>query len=840
MRKYMLRKAFVLGIIILLVIAGVVPIIGSVRTSLKQNYAPTKLTSFNPFEEGWFYRKQITINHELVDGDLSNFPVLVNIIDPDLAIKAQSDGDDILFMDGIEYANRLSHEIEFFNYSTGELIAWVNITSLSSTDDTDFYMYYGNLGCESQEETLNTWDSNYVMVQHLDETSGIHYDSSIYGNDGVSINGTDQDATGFIDGADGFDGSKNWINCGNNDSLFLPYAMTLQAWVNRIGDGTGRYLGIIGRAQDTSTGGYNRYQLRYKQEDDVVHFFLGNDTYYTIICSDDDLALGVWTHLVVTWDGSKMQMFVDGVKQTEEGYFNDTTIVTTAVVEIGRYWDINFFEGIIDEARISNIDRDSSWISTEYNNQNEPNSFLNVGPETSYLDEWQYRKKITINHEMIETDLSYFPVLINTIDSDLASKAQNDGDDILFMNDEDPSLKLSHEFEKYDGSSGELICWVNVSSVSSSTDTVFYMYYGNPNCNSQENPLGVWDSSYVMVQHLDETSGIHYDSTVYGNNGTCINGTDQNVAGPIDGADGFDGTNDWIDCGNDDSFDLTDELTLEAWVNRTGDGFGKFLGIISRRGSGYNRYQLRYKPDNDTAQFFLGTTSSYEIIDSDKDLDLGVWNHLVATWNGTSMKLFVNGEVQTNVSSFTSSPNTKSAVLELGRYTEQNYFEGLVDEIRISNICRDTGWIEAEYNNQNDMANFLEIGPEEGGENLPPTPPEIGGPSDGVVGVPYIYTFVSTDPDGDDVSYKIIWGDGTDEEWMGPYPSGEEISVVHTWTYQGRFVMYARAKDTHGLESDWASKEVNIPRNRMVPYTILFKWIMDNFPIISRILYLIR
>ena len=838
MKINLARKALVVGIIILFLTAGIIPIIGSVRNNLNQRFESTEYTSFDPFKEGWFYQKKVTINHELVEEDLSNFPLLISIIDSDLANKAQNDGDDILFMDDTGYANRLFHEIEFFNHSSGELICWVNVTSLSSNEDTEFYMYYGNPGCDCQEEISNTWDSNFVLVQHLDETTGIHYDSSIYGNNGTCVNGTDQNAVGYIDGADSFDGSKNWINCGNNDSLYLPYAMTLEAWVNKGGDGFGKYLGIISRAQDTSTGKYNRYQLRYKPEDTVVHFFLGNDTDYTIITSDNDLVIGDWTHLVATWDGSNMQMFVDGVKQEDVGFFNDTTLVTSAVLEIGRYWDINFFEGIIDEVRISNINRDSSWIITEYTNQYNPSDFLTIGPEIKYLYEWQYRKKITIQHDMVEGDLSNFPILINTIDSDLASKAQSDGDDILFIDDSAYSLKLCHEIEKYDGSSGELICWVNISSVSSTEDTIFYMYYGNPNCNSQENPECVWDSSFVMVQHLDETSGTHYDSTVYSNDGTCVNGTDQNAAGPIDGADGFDGTNDWIDCGNDDSLNLPEEMTLEAWVNRSGDGIGKFPSIISRRGSSFNRYQLRYKPDEDVAQFFLGKTSNYTILSSDEDLALDVWYHLVATWNGTSMQMFVNGVKQSNVTNFTGSPNTNSATLELGRYTEASYFQGLVDEVRISDIHRDSDWIITEFNNQNDPTNFLIIGPEEGGENHPPTPPEIGGPPDGVVGVSYTYTFVSIDPDGDNVLYKIIWGDGTDEEWLGPYPSGEILSVDHTWTYQGTFLIYSKAKDTESAESEWSYKEVVIPRNRMVPHTMFFKWILDNFPIIYRILYL--
>ena len=85
---------------------------------------------FNPFDEGWSFRKKITIDHDLVEGNLSDFPVLVSVVDSDLKNKAQVDGDDLLFMDGSGVANKLFHEIEYYNEDSGELIAWVKLDYL--------------------------------------------------------------------------------------------------------------------------------------------------------------------------------------------------------------------------------------------------------------------------------------------------------------------------------------------------------------------------------------------------------------------------------------------------------------------------------------------------------------------------------------------------------------------------------------------------------------------------------------------------------------------------------------------------------------------------------------
>ena len=71
-----------------------------------------------------------------------------------------------------------------------------------------------------------------------------------------------------------------------------------------------------------------------------------------------------------------------------------------------------------------------------------------------YNASWDYRKKITINSANVSADLTNFPVLISLAsDSDLASDAQNDGDDILFTAD-DEVTKLSHEIETFNGTSG--------------------------------------------------------------------------------------------------------------------------------------------------------------------------------------------------------------------------------------------------------------------------------------------------------------------------------------------------------------------------------------------------
>ena len=77
----------------------------------------------------WDHCKNITIDHTKVYTNiLRNFPVLIKRTDTDLKNEAQPDGDDIVFTDAS--GNKLNHEIEKYNITTGELVAWVNVTSL--------------------------------------------------------------------------------------------------------------------------------------------------------------------------------------------------------------------------------------------------------------------------------------------------------------------------------------------------------------------------------------------------------------------------------------------------------------------------------------------------------------------------------------------------------------------------------------------------------------------------------------------------------------------------------------------------------------------------------------
>lgn len=95
----------------------------------------------------------------------------------------------------------------------------------------------------------------------------------------------------------------------------------------------------------------------------------------------------------------------------------------------------------------------------------------------------------------------------------------------------------------------------------------------------------------------------------------------------------------------------------------------------------------------------------------------------------------------------------------------------------------------------------------------PPGAPDIDGPTSGKVGTAYDYNFTAIDPDGDDVKYYIDWGDDETDE-TGFAASGTPVTVSHTWTKKGDYVITAKAEDIYGLVGPEGTLPISMPFNQ--------------------------
>ena len=129
----------------------------------------------------------------------------------------------------------------------------------------------------------------------------------------------------------------------------------------------------------------------------------------------------------------------------------------------------------------------------------------------------------------------------------------------------------------------------------------------------------------------------------------------------------------------------------------------------------------------------------------------------------------------------------------------------------------------------------------EGGNEAPVKPDRPSGMSVVRAGEKTLYFASTTDPDGDDIYYKFSWGDGTDSGWVGPFPSGTLADANHTWSARGDYTIKVKAKDTHGLETDWSDPlPIRVPKGReMFNHPLLLKILnrlIELFPLLKNLI----
>jgi PKD repeat protein len=363
-----LGKSFAYGFTLLVIIA----LLGSTMPAMATETTPTP-TPAGWYDCAWNYRQSITIDRTKVAGPLSNFPVLVSLAsDPDLASYARADGHDILFTSS-DGTTRLSHEIESYQGSSGELVAWVKVPSLSPGSNTVLYMYYGNPAAANQQNGANVWSNGYRDVWHLDEGgTGARLDSTGSGNNLYPRNYKGIEGTpGQIGGADSLNGINKYLESANNVGITGSAARTITFWAKLAN--TNR-CGMVG-------WGTNAYLNEFEAAVRANKYFLwgygaGND--WENIASPPT---GSWNYYTVTYDGATARWYLNGA-QLGSGYAKTYTTADSHVY-VGYEFDsgqssITYMNGVVDEIHVLTASRSSRWIQTEFNNQNSPSTFSSL------------------------------------------------------------------------------------------------------------------------------------------------------------------------------------------------------------------------------------------------------------------------------------------------------------------------------------------------------------------------------------------------------------------------------------------------------------------------------
>lgn len=359
------KKQTKLVTIILLSIFLAAMFLPLVQSQIKNQPVTMSRDTTNWWNTQWPYRKLITIDHTKVSGNLANFPVLISRdLDADLT-AAQPTGQDITFICYTDNSTQFNHEIEYFNSTSGQLLAWVNIPLLSSTTDTNLWMYYGNPSSGNQQHIEATWDADFLAVHHLEETTGTVIDSTVNNNDGTPYGTLNQNIIGKIDGADFFDGI--------DDRILLPSVyttenqFTIETWI--YAQTGARHF--ISQRSNTSQGVFIQII-----GDNCLQYYINGMSHIT------GVVLNKWYYVVVAYNGSTARLYVNGFDSEIPAA---PPIWPSDPMSLGdRPAGDRQFHGTMDEVRFSDIARTCDWINTVYANQNNSEAFISVGPETPY------------------------------------------------------------------------------------------------------------------------------------------------------------------------------------------------------------------------------------------------------------------------------------------------------------------------------------------------------------------------------------------------------------------------------------------------------------------------
>ena len=338
---------------------------------------------------GYEHRKLITLNSSEISGSSAhlNFPVMVELTENDLRTTANGggvrnpSGHDIVFT-ASDGSTLLDHELQNYVGSTGYLLCWVRIPSLSPTVDTDIYLYFGKSGVYTDPSSTSTWDNDYLGVWHLEDLTDATANGYTLTDHNTVVN-----ASGYLGSAREFDGDGDDLENLDGATFLNGWdSLTVSMWVKADAIGTDRGL-LYGTDPD---GNDRRVMIRQDAAGEkggatniyrTAHLLNTNNRQW--LESSNGSATTNWQYLtMIRIPGSETLLYIDGSYDTPS-WSNSKSGTTNASTKLllgkgSKDGATSSWDGLMDEVRVLRSALSADWITTEYGNMTDPAAFHTV------------------------------------------------------------------------------------------------------------------------------------------------------------------------------------------------------------------------------------------------------------------------------------------------------------------------------------------------------------------------------------------------------------------------------------------------------------------------------
>lgn len=177
------------------------------------------------------------------------------------------------------------------------------------------------------------------------------------------------------------------------------------------------------------------------------------------------------------------------------------------------------------------------------------------------------------------------------------------------------------------------------------------------------------------------------DASGNGMTGTLAGNPQWQTAGAVNGALRLDGTGDYVDCSNSAIFDLTSAVTVAAWVKTERVGAGGYEPLVTK---GSHAYSLAINGGVIEFSIYSDSTAAWTAAQFPIDSTFnGSWRHIVGTFDGIAVKLYVDGVLQSTVNHAGLIACSPAQSILIGSNSEDpgQFYQGAVDEVRVYDVA---------------------------------------------------------------------------------------------------------------------------------------------------------